>query len=481
MLGDYLDGGFTSTLRASQTITVRSPADTIDIVATHAVSVAHVDVAVHSARRAFRAWRRTPASERDAALRRYQAALQRYLEPIATTITREVGKPISEARQEVSAMISKVDVMLTEGRTFTADRVLKDVPGEIRHRPLGPLLVIGPFNFPGHLPNGQLVPALASGNPVIFKPSEKAPTTGSWIAQCIHEAGFPKGVFNMVQGDGTTAQQLAQHSDIAGILFTGSLAVGQAIAIANAERIDRLIALELGGKNASIVLEDADLDLAVQQITFAAYATSGQRCTSTSRVIVARPILDEFCAKLTHATKQLTVGYPFDENVFMGPVISEATRQTLLAAQSAALSCGYVALVRGSVVDVPGRTGFYLSPSLLLAPHTRAMVPGYSDVELFGPNLAVYAVGDVDEGIEVANNTSFGLAAAVFTRSSDVFAYVADELDVGMVHFNRSTAGASGRLPFGGTKLSGNHRVAGIFANRLCTYPQAILLPSRPR
>jgi succinylglutamic semialdehyde dehydrogenase len=474
-LGDYIAGQWTKPLTPDGEITLHSPADTNDLIATHLFALRHVDSAIDAAQRAFRPWRRTANDERDACLRRYQAALRQHAEDIAITITREVGKPLSEARGEVTAMISKIDLSLSEGRQWTPDTVLNDLPGEIRHRPLGVLTVIGPFNFPGHLPNGQIVPALAAGNTVVFKPSEKAPGTGAWIAQCIHEAGFPKGVFNLVQGQATVAQKLVQHDEIAGILFTGSLAVGKAILKANVERVDRLIALELGGKNASIVFDDADLDHAVEQVAFAAYATSGQRCTSTSRVIVSEKIADAFCSKLIKKTQQLIIGYPFDANVFMGPVISSTTRNSILDAQKHAHDSGCEVLVKGQVVDVPGHPGWYLSPSLLKIPSSNLHIPGYSDTELFGPDLAVYTAHDIDSAIELANRTPFGLVAAVFTRSTATFNYCADELEVGIVHFNRSTAGASSRLPFGGIKSSGNHRPAGIFAGRLCSYPQAIL------
>lgn len=473
--GDFIAGQFVPPKRADASIVIQSPADIHDHVVTYEIALQHISAAVQAAQDAFKPWRRLDASVRDDYLRRYQDALRLHSEAIAQTITREVGKPFAEARNEVSAMISKVDVMLGEGRFWTPDRVLPDLPGHVRHRPLGVIAIIGPFNFPGHLPNGQIVPALAAGNTIVFKPSERTPATGAWLAQCASEAGFPKGVFNVVQGGAAAAQILVQHDALAGILFTGSLPVGKAIVAANVERVQRLIALELGGKNASVVLADADLDLAVEQIAFAAFATSGQRCTSTSRVVVAEAVADVFCDKLVSAVQKLQVGYPFDENVFMGPVISEAARAGILHAQATAFAAGYQPLIPGRHLEIPGRLGWYLSPCVTRAPADGHHVPGYSDAELFGPDLAVYTASDTDEALALANGTPFGLVAAVFTRSQKTFEHCASELEVGAVHWNRSTAGASGLLPFGGIKQSGNHRPAGILAGQLCAYPQAIL------
>lgn len=473
--GDFIAGRFITASNADSSIVVTSPADTNDHIATYSVAVQHVFAAVQAAQDAFKPWRRLSSSARDDYLRRYQAALRSHSEAIAQTITREVGKPIAEARGEMSAMVNKVDMVLGEGRSWTPDKVLADLPGHVRHRPLGVVAIIGPFNFPGHLPNGQIVPALAAGNTIVFKPSERAPGTGAWLAQCANEAGFPSGVFNLVQGHAASAQALVQHDALSGILFTGSLPVGKAIVAANVERVGRLIALELGGKNASIVLADANLELAVEQVAFAAFATSGQRCTSTSRVIVADSIVDLFCEKLVGAVQKLQVGYPFDPSVFMGPVISDAARAGILHAQTTAVAAGYEPLLPGRSLEVPGRPGWYLSPSILRAPADRRHVPGYSDAELFGPDLAVYAAADTEDALALANDTPFGLVAAVFTQSQATFEYCASELEVGAVHWNRSTAGASGLLPFGGIKQSGNHRPAGILAGQLCAYPQAIL------
>ncbi len=478
--GDFIDGRFVTASSGDDELHILSPADQDDLVGRHVVVHSHVEQAVAAARRAFPAWRRLGESARRALLRKYQERAQHHREALARTIAREVGKPLWDARGEAGALAGKVDLMLGEGATWTRDRRIEDLPGAIRYRPHGVMAVVGPFNFPAHLPNGQIVPALLHGNTVVFKPSEKTPNAAVWMARCFEEAGFPPGVVNIVQGGPTSAEALVTHDDVDGILFTGSLPVGQKILAANAHRPGRLIALELGGKNASIVLDDADLPRAANQIAFAAYASAGQRCTATSRVFVASPVADALVEALATAARNLTVGYPLDDGVFMGPLISEASRDQLLAAQERARSAGFEAIVSGGSHEVPGHRGWYVRPSLHVAPKADVRVPGYTHDELFGPDIAVYMVDDLDQAVRLTNDTDYGLACAVFTASEESFERAADELRVGVLHWNQSSAGASGRLPFGGVKGSGNHRPAGIMAGLFCAWPQAVRFSPSP-
>ncbi len=478
--GDFIDGRFTTASSGDDELRILSPADQNDLVGRHVVVHHHVHEAIEAARRAFPAWRRLGEGGRRALLRKYQDRVRHHREAIAETIAREVGKPLWDARGEAAALASKVDLMLGEGAAWTRDRRVDDLPGAIRFRPHGVMAVIGPFNFPAHLPNGQIVPALLHGNTVVFKPSEKTPNAAVWMARCFDEAGFPPGVVNVVQGGATSAEALVSHDDVDGILFTGSLAVGQKILAANAHRPGRLIALELGGKNATIVLDDADLARAANQIAFAAYASAGQRCTATSRVFVATPVAEALVEALATAARSLTVGYPLDEGVFMGPLITEASRRELLAAQERARAAGFEAVVSGGAHEVPGHRGWYVRPSLHLAPAPDIRVEGYTHDELFGPDIAVYPVDGLDQAVALANDTDYGLSCAVFTASEERFERAADELRVGVLHWNQSSAGASGRLPFGGVKSSGNHRPAGILAGLLCAWPQAVRFTPPP-
>jgi succinylglutamic semialdehyde dehydrogenase len=479
MSSDFISGRFVKPSTPDGVIEVRSPADQSDVVGRHAWALSHVDDAVSSARSGFSSWRRLGQARRAELLRAYQTQLALHADDLARCIAREIGKPLWEAKTEVAAMVSKVDVSLGEGAAFVKDTVIADLPGEIRHRPHGVAAVLGPFNFPGHLPNGQIVPALLTGNTVVFKPSDKGAGTAVLMAKCFEAAGLPAGVFNLVQGGVPTAERLVTHQGLDALLFTGSVPVGRRIVAANAHRPGLMVALELGGKNATLVLDDCDLKRTVRELAFSGFATAGQRCTATSRVIVTKGIADQLVDRLAAAARSITVGHVFDEGVFMGPVISEATRTQLLAAQAKAISGGFDAVVPGGAVEVSGRQGFYVRPAVHVARAGTTRVEGYTDTELFSPDLSVVIVDSLDQALAVANETEFGLSAAVFTQSGDAFERCADELRVGVLHWNRSSAGASGRLPFGGIASSGNHRPAGILMGQSCTYPLAVLLPQK--
>lgn len=473
---DFVAGETDGAARPDAVLEVRSPADTNDVIARFGVAKSQADRAVEAARAALRAWRRTPRDARAAVLLAYRDRIRANADELATAIAREIGKPMWEARTEVGAMATKVDLTLGEGARFVRDEVLADLPGEIRHRPHGVMAVIGPFNFPGHLPNGHFVPALFTGNTVVFKPSEKAPRTAALVARCMHEAGIPSGVFNVVQGDAAVAEHLVVHPGVDGVLFTGSIAVGKRILAMTADTPGKLVALELGGKNASIVLGDADVERAAREIAFSGFATAGQRCTATSRVFAERSVAARLAERIAELARGAVIGHHADPRVFAGPMIGEAPRAALLAAQQTARAAGWEPLAPGGVVDVADKPGFYVQPAVHFAPDGAGVVRGYTDHELFGPDVAVRAVDDDDEAVARGNDGPFGLAAAVYTASRQRFEAIADELRVGVVHWNRSSAGASSRLPFGGIKDSGNHRPAGITASAQCVYPLAVFL-----
>jgi succinylglutamic semialdehyde dehydrogenase len=477
--GDYYDAAFRTPAHPDGEIEIRSPADTSFVCALHPYAHAAQEAAISAARRAWPSWRRAAIDQRADLLRRYQARLREHKRAIAATIAREVGKPHWEALTEVDAMISKVDLTLGEGRRFTDTELLPDLPGEIRHRPLGVVAVIGPFNFPGHLPNGHIVPALLLGNCVVHKPSERTPSAAVWMARCFDEAGFPPGVINVVQGPGAHGQSLASHPDIDGVMFTGSSSVGRRILAAQGDRLDRLVALELGGKNAAIALDDCDLERTARAVAFAAYVTAGQRCTATSRLVVTAGVAAPLIERIAQLGRGLRVGYPLDETqpVFMGPVIADAARQRVIAAQRAASAAGFQAVLPGGELDTD-RRGHYVSPGLHVAPNAVAVVPEYTEAELFGPDLAVYVVDDADAAWQVANRGWSGLTASVFTAARDSFERAVDALRVGVLQWNRASAGASSRLPFGGVRDSGNHRAAAIHAGLACSYPLGLQLPA---
>jgi succinylglutamic semialdehyde dehydrogenase len=477
--GDYIAGEFVQAPSPDLEITTRSPADQEDVVGRHRCQVSHVDQAVQAAAEAQGAWKRLAAQDRANLLRRYQEIAKRRRAEIANTIAREVGKALWDANGEAGAIAAKVDLVLGDGAKWTEDRSLDAVPAELRFMPHGVMAVVGPFNFPGHLPNGQILPALALGNTVVFKPSDKTPNTAVLLAQCFDEAGFPPGVVNVVQGGVAAAEALVRHADVDGILFTGSAPVGRKILEANLDSPGKVVALELGGKNACIVLDDANLEWAARHIAFAAFASAGQRCTATSRVFATPGVARPLAVRVAEIAKALSVGHPLDEGVFMGPVIDAGSRDRLLKAQSAASAAGFELLAgtsEGERFEVAGREGFYVRPAVRWAPDAEIKVPGYTHDELFGPDVAVYSVRDAAQAVDLLNATRYGLSGAVFTQSRDTFESLAMDLRVGVLNWNKGSAGASGKLPFGGVKDSGNHRPAGITMGLSCAFPQARLL-----
>jgi succinylglutamic semialdehyde dehydrogenase len=341
--------------------------------------------------------------------------------------------------------------------------------GSCHFRPLGVMAVIGPFNFPAHLPNGHWVPALLLGNTIVFKPSDRTPAVGQVIAEIAQEAGLPAGVFNVVQGGADVAARLVAHQDIDGVLFTGSFPVGRRILEANLDRPGRMIALEMGGSNAAIVWKDADLRRAVIECVRGAYATTGQRCTCTRRIIVHADIAERFITAFCRLASTAVVGAGTDpEPVFMGPVASRAARDAVLTRQVALAREGGRVLLEAAEHE---REGWFIGPGLVQVPRfDRA-----TDCETFGPLAQLSVVRDLDDAITQANATDFGLVAAVFCRDESVWNACFDTLRVGCLNRDTGTAGASSRLPFGGLGRSGNLRPAGSFAVDLGAYPLATL------
>lgn len=464
----------------------RSPADFSDELGVFEYSFAMVDHAVEAARTAFNAWRVRTRGERAALLGKYQAALSRRREELIQVIAREVGKPLWEATTEHGAMVNKVDITLNESARLVEDyrieRVMDNTEGACRYRPLGVMAVIGPFNFPGHLPNGHIVPALLTGNTVIFKPSEKAPLVGQLMAECFDEAGFPPGVFNLLQGEKEVGRRLCVHEGVDGVLFTGSYEVGTRIKQDTLQQHWKLLALEMGGKNPAIVCEDANLDVALQETLIGAYLTAGQRCSATSRILVHDSILEPFVERFHQRAKAFTISHPM-ENPFMGPLVERGAVDRYMKFLGIATREGFELVMRGKALELQWQ-GNYVTPSICWSRSspldaTRRSI--YQQTELFAPNVAIIGVSDLEEAIAQANATQFGLVASVFTAKRAQYEKCLEDLVMGLVNWNRSTIGASSKLPFGGLKKSGNHFPTAVSATLYCTAPVASLEVSDPR
>ncbi|HZX94726.1 MAG TPA: aldehyde dehydrogenase family protein [Myxococcales bacterium] len=466
---DLIAGSFSEPDRPDGIIDDRSPADLSLSLGRHAWAVSQVDRAVQAAREAQPAFAARPQAERAQLVRDAGAVLKRREEELARAIALDVGKPLWEARTEAQACSAKAAITADEGLRLVSTFAAPGQPGaECRFRPLGVLAVLGPFNFPVHLPNGHILPALACGNSVVFKPSEVAPHAAEVYARCLEEAGVPRGVFNLVQGGPPVGAALSAHADLDGVLFTGSWAVGQAIEKANYGRA-RMLALEMGGKNAAIVLPDADFDKAVYDVLFSAFVSAGQRCTAASRAIVVGDAR-RFGRRIAQLAAQLSIGHPLDDGVFMGPLASPQALEKFLAGVKASDA---ETLLEARRLKPRGLDGCYVSPSVHYV--ARRTGSAYEREELFGPDLAVYPAQSEEEALRIANATDYGLAASVHSRSQESFDRCQAALECGVVNWNAPTVGASGRLPFGGLKRSGNHRPAALWSTLYCAAPVAVM------
>ena len=471
---DYVDGTFRPI--PGDALVTRDPASPGRAVWSGAPSMEHLEQAVAAARRALPAWSALPLEARREALLRWRDAALRLAPRLAAAISREIGKVGWEAELEAKLVADKVSITLEE-------RVLARVTGfEVAagpgktgvcgFRPHGVMAVLGPFNFPAHLPNGHVVPALLVGNTVVLKPSDKAASVGQLMAELAHEAGIPAGVVNVVQGGSTIASRLASHPEVDGVLFTGSFPVGRRILEANLDTPGRLVALEMGGSNAAIVAGSADLRRAAIECALAAFATTGQRCTCTRRIIVDERVADRFVPAFLRIASNLIVAAA-DDGVpaFMGPLASSDAREQVLAAQAAGARQGHGRLLlEASPLD---REGFFLTPGVV---EVGRFVRRIDEVEVFGPYVEIVRVASIDEAIAQANATNFGLAASLFSEDEGEWRAFLAGCRAGCLNWNTGTAGASSRLPFGGLGRSGNHRPAGAFAVDACAYPVATMI-----
>jgi succinylglutamic semialdehyde dehydrogenase len=477
--GNFIQGKFSVPNEANGEWICRSPADFSDEFGKIFYSYSSVEEAIASSRSAFLSWKRLSVADRAAYLKKYQAALIRHQDLLTEVIAREVGKPLWEAKTELAAMIGKVDITIQESMKFVADfeiPTVDQVKGRCRYKPLGVMAVIGPFNFPGHLPNGHIMPALLTGNTVLFKPSEKTPLVAQIMAECFQEAGFPPGVFNLIQGEREVGRRLVTHEGIDGVLFTGSYEVGTRIKQDTLQQHWKLLALEMGGKNSAIVCSDADLDLAVHESILGAFLTSGQRCSATSRILVERSLLSEFVDRFHQRSKAFKIGHPMD-NPFMGPLIDAGTVDRFTKFLGIASREGCEIIMRGKSLELE-TPGNYVTPSICLASQVsveQSKKSVYQQTELFAPNVLILGVDSLEEAIAQANATQFGLAASVFTKSQKVYEKCWDGLEAGVINWNKSTVGASSKLPFGGLKKSGNHFPTAVLATQYCTFPVASL------
>ncbi len=476
--GDYIAGEFRPPLEVNGEWTLTSPADLSDELARIVYSYESVDRAVSAAREALPAWRGLAPGDRAGLIQRYEEVLGRRTDELVGIMAREVGKPLWEGRQEVEAMRQQIQVALREGPRFIVgfDQQEAGLTGQCRYRPLGIFAVIGSCASPGLLPSGHLVAALLAGNAVVFKPSERAPLTGQFLAECFHEAALPRGVVNLVQGEKELGRRLVVHEGVDGILFSGSYEVGTRIKQDTLQQHWKLLVLEMGGKNSAIVCEDADLQYAVHETVVGAFLSAGQRCTATSRVIVHESLVDRFVDTLHERAKAFTIGHPL-KDPFMGPMIDPSSVDRYMKFVGIASREGCDVVMRGKMLELEHR-GNYVTPSICRVKDgsvQTARKSTYQQTELAAPNVAVLSYRELDQAIALADVMQYGLSTAVFTAAQATFERCRDTLRCGLVNWNLSTVRVSPQLPFLGYKKSGNFRPTGVLSLANCAMPVSSL------
>ena len=468
MNSNYINGNWLS--GTGESLIVINPADGSTLWQGHAAGATEVEQACLAARASFANWALTSLEQRIAICVRFRDLLKQHSEELALLISQEVGKPLWEARTEVATMANKIDISVQSyhARTGTVTSKVADGDAVLRHRPHGVFAVFGPYNFPGHLPNGHIVPALIAGNTIVFKPSEYAPQMAMKTVELWALAGLPAGVLNLVNGGKQTGIALSKNSLIDGVLFTGSYQTGVILHKQFAGQPGKMLALEMGGNNALVVWDVSDLDAAVHHTIFSAFVSAGQRCTCARRLIIPNtPQGQLFLDRLVQVAAAIQVGsYDAQPVPFMGPVVSAAVAQNLLDAQSELIAKGGKSLL--AMRQLQPNSGL-LSAGIVDVTEAKNI----PDEEWFGPLLQVIRTEDFNSAIRIANNTQYGLAAGLLSDDAALWQQFQLHIRAGVVNWNRPTTGAASTAPFGGIGNSGNHRASAYYAADYCAYPVA--------
>ncbi len=440
--------------------------------------VSSVEDAVARARRAWPDWAAKSLTTRIEIVRRFANEVRTDADRLAELIARETGKPHWEARTEVDAVIAKIEISVQAYAERTGRKKLDSAMqgiAAVRHKPHGVMAVLGPYNFPAHLPNGHMIPALIAGNVIVFKPSEKTPAVAAALLDCWHRSGIEKDAVQLVIGGPEAGKALVAAGGVDGVLFTGSAQVGLAINRSLANNPGKIVALEMGGNNPVVVVDTPKLTDAATLIIQSAFTTSGQRCTAARRLIVLDSVHDALMEQLIPMAKRLVIDEPFaDPPPFMGPVIDNATADGLSQSFVELLKRGGRALLP---MKRPDEERPFLTPGII----DTTELAERPDIELFGPCLQVIRVSDLNVAITEANDTRFGLSASLIGGTPEDYGRFWANVRAGIINWNRPTNGASSAAPFGGIGLSGNHRPAAYYAADYCAYPVASNEMEQPR
>ena len=466
--GNYINGEFKKP-PADQKFSKLSPSDFSDSLLQVECSSSVVREACEAGKKAFLPWLQTPLEKRKQLLLNLKKIYEKRSAELAEVIARETGKPLWESQGEANALKSKVDITLKESLQLVQDQKVNE-EASIRFQARGLMLVIGPFNFPMHLANGQILSALLVGNTVIFKPSEKTPTSGQIFAECFHEAGFPKAVFQMIQGAAEVSQKLCTEPLVDGILFTGSYSVGQKIKEATLDQYWKILALEMGGKNSAIIWDYHSKEDVCLEILKSCFFTAGQRCSSASRIILNKKKAAELLPLLKQAGSRIKVGH-WKDNPFMGALIDSPSEEKFFKAQEKAEKEGAEFLLKGEKRSFKDFKGHYVSPSLYQLPFDPES--SLQSEELFSPQVTIYLVDSLEEALSISNHSGYGLVLSFFSEDPKLQEEVYYKSKVGLLNYNQATCGASPYLPFGGRGRSGNDRPGGIYTVHSCVIPVA--------
>jgi acyl-CoA reductase-like NAD-dependent aldehyde dehydrogenase len=463
---NFIDGEWVEA-STGQTFENRNPADTRDVVGIFQRSgKADVDAAIGAAKQAFAKWRLIPAPRRAEIIYRAAEMLFERKEDFARDMTREMGKILKETRGDVQEAVDTAYYMAGEGRRMFGPTTPSELPNKFAmavRQPIGVCGMITPWNFPMAIPSWKLLPALVCGNTCVIKPAQDTPLSTFNLVRVLYDAGLPRGVVNIVTGFGSeVGTPLTEHADVRAISLTGSSAVGRIVGTTAAKSFKHC-SLELGGKNPMIVLDDANLDLAIEGGLWGGFGTTGQRCTATSRIIVQKGIYGKFVERYVERAKALKVGNGLDETVEMGPAINENQLKTDLSyvdigkAEGARLKCGGNRLDKGEY-----QNGYFMEPTVFVDVTPKMRI---AQEEIFGPVVSILACDDLEDAIEIANGVDYGLSSSLYTKDVNRAFTAMRDLDAGITYINAPTIGAEVHLPFGGVKATGNgHREGGLGA-----------------
>ncbi len=431
-----------------------------------------VDAAFKAASKAFNDWCFLPLQERIGYLEKYKNLVAQSQDHLAEVLSKETGKPLWESKTEVSAMINKIDISI-EAYSIRCAEMSHQQASQLsitRHRPHGVIAVFGPYNFPGHLPNGHIIPALLAGNTIIFKPSEMTPLTGECMVNLWIASGLPAGVLNLVQGGPNTGKLIASHPALNGLFFTGSWPTGKLLLEQFSSHPEKILALELGGNNPLIIHDVKDIETAAYLTLQSAYITTGQRCTCARRLIIVEGEKNQaFVPALVEEIKRIRIGpYNQQPEPYMGPLISEKAADKMLEAQKNLISLGGVSI--NTMQKLKPGTGF-ITPGLMDVTNVKHL----PDEEYFGPFLQIIRVPSLKKAIEVANQTNYGLVAGLLSDRPEAYMEFYRHIKAGVINWNTQLTGASSSAPFGGIGRSGNFRPSAFYAADYCAYPVASL------